>query len=644
MRRFWLLLPLLLLTTVHTLAQSRRDSVDTHEWAAKVTGEEGQLQPRFLPKGDSISLAYQRASRWYNKFRIGLGTGYDGQYNKNQTSYSIPINVMLAYQLSPVHALQGKLSYAELHRKQGRDVRSAALELDYFFNFTNYTRGSSINRLLTFSGFVGIGGRITSNRGVKERSPYGVIGGEITLYTGNNVSMSFQPYVGVIRDQPYLYREQNTTFYEIMYGVNANLQLDFMRPRFYGRKNVTSRFFIEASQGVTLPLNANEPTSVGSAYTFSFGYWPSRIMGFRLGAHAQDYFWDKRTTAAQMKYGQQLHAEHTARQRASFVGGRLEVLLSPFSASAKWRQNKYFDWNVSGGMEVGKFGQAGGGLLIRYTGATMGTQVLFKVPKTDNAMLFIEPRYTWLFYNIPYSNTYNKRRYKEHFTMISAGVRLSRDIHGKSVGDSTFVNDKYHEPGHFFGSLSWGDMRIITRGETYTGNHKLNNSIVGSFGRDFCPWATALLQVDYSQKHTVSQHGYDVTAAGVAKHYNGMWNINYHSLSVRLLYQLRLNNLIGYHHTRQRFQLSLLTGPVYCVNLKGKINLAKGEMAGGLNPQFTGRVRGSHSTFAWAGGLQARYYVTDNWSVFVEPMGQVNVQKSFDRLYVYDNIGLTYSF
>lgn len=652
MKRLGLILIILLLTLTDasTMAQSKRDSIDTHEWAAKVTGEEGQLQPRYLPKGDSTAQAYNKSVRWYNRFRVGLGTGYNGQTNKSQSSYSIPINATLAYQFSPVHALQGKLSYAELHRKNGRDVRSAAMELDYFLNFTNYTRGYSVRRVATFSGFIGIGGRMSGNNGNREKSPYGLVGADVTLSLGNNIGLSLQPYLGVIRDQPYLYKKQNTTLYEFMYGVNANLLLDFMPKRFTGRNMSASTFFVEASQGVTLPLNSAQgisqaSTSVGSAYSFAFGYWPTRIVGLRLGAHMQDYFCSTQTTGPIIISGQQVHPKYTTRQRGVFVGGRLELLLSPFSVSEKWRNNKYFDVNLSGGMELGKFGEAGQGLLIRYLGATMGTQVLFKLPKTDNAMLYVEPRYTWMFYNVPYSNTSNKKGYKEHFAMISAGVRLNRDIRGKQeTKDSTQVAEKYKTPSRFFGSVAWGDMRVVTRSETYSGSHKINNSVVGSFGREFNAWATALLQIDYAQKHTASMQPYDVTVAGALKRYNGMWNINYHSLSIRLLYQLRLNNLIGYHQTRQRFQLSVLTGPVFNANIKGKRELAKGEMIGGNNPQLVSHVVGTRGTMAWAGALQARYYVKDNWSIFLEPMGQVNFRKSFERFYIYDHIGLTYSF
>ena len=657
MKQFGLILTSiwLILAAGTATAQEQRDSIDTHEWAAKVTGEQGQLQPRYLPKGDSTAQAYIKDTKWYNRFRVGLGTGYNGQTNKRQTSYSVPVNATLAYQFSPVHTLQGKLSYAELHREKGHNVRSAAMELDYFVNFTNYTRGFSTNRLLTFSGFIGIGGRMSSNNGIKEKSPYGVVGADLTLNMGNNVGLSLQPYIGVIRDQPYLYKQQNTTWYEFMYGVNANLVLDFMPRRFAGRKLSASTFFVEASQGVTLPLNdpyniaqgsaINGSTSVGSAYNFAFGYWPTRILGVRLGAHVQDYFWNGHTSGKVVVSGQQVHADHTTRQRGAFIGGRLELLLSPFSASKKWSQNKYLDWNVSGGMEMGKFGQAGQGLLIRYLGATMGTQILFKLPKTDNAMLFVEPRYTWMFYNVPYTNTANKRGYKEHFATISAGVRLNRDIRGKhEPADTANTGKRHHEPARFFTSLAWGDMRNITRDETYSGSHRLNNSIVATFGRDFCPWATVLVQLDYAQKHTVSQQGYDVSVGSVIKHYQGMWNINYHNLATRLMYQLRLNNLMGYHRTRQRFQLNLLTGPVFNANIKGKRKLAKGEMAGGSDPHLTSHIKGTRGTFAWAAALQARYNVTDNWAVYIEPMGQIHFRKSFDRLYIYDHIGVTYSF
>lgn len=661
MRLFGLILTILLtLTSVPMRAQSERDSIDTHEWAAKVTGEEGQLQPRYLPKGDSTAQSYIKGLHWYNRFRVGLGTAYAGQHNKEQNSYSIPVNATLAYQFSPVHALQGKLSYAELHRKSGPTLRSASMELDYFVNFTNYSRGFSVKRIATFSGFIGIGGRLNTNTdiGVREKSPYGVLGADVTINLGNNVGISLQPYLGVIRDQPYLYKKKNNTFYEFMYGINANVQLDFMPKRFEGRDLTASTFFVEASQGVTLPLNssqglANDKTlnksatvSVGSAYTFAFGYWPTKIVGMRLAMHAQDYFCNSTEVPAKIVSGQQVNAPYTTRERGSFVGGRLEMLFAPFNVSEKWRNNKHFDINLSGGMEMGKFGEAGQGLLIRYLGATMGAQVLYKLPKTDNAMLFVEPRYTWMFYNVPYSNANKKKGYKEHFAMISAGVRLSRDIRGKhETTDSTQVaKEKYKEPGRFFSSIAWGDMRTFSRSITYSGKHKFNNSVVGTFGRTFNSWVTTLLQIDYAQKHTASYQPYDVTVGTGIKRYSGMWDINYHSLSIRLMYQLRLNNLMGYHHTRQRFQLSVLTGPVFCANIKGKRQLSKGEMPGGTNPHLVNHITGTRGSMSWAGALQARYFIKDNWSIFVEPMGQFNTGKYFERIYIYDHIGATYSF
>ena len=651
MKRFGLILTILLtLMNVPTKAQSQRDSIDTHEWAAKVTGEDGQLQPRFLPQGDSTAQAYMKNVKWYNRFRVGLGTGFNGQTNKSQTSYSIPLNATLAYQFSPVHSLQGKLSYAELHRKGDNNVRSASMEMDYFMNITNYSRGFSVQRIATFSLFAGIGGRLSGLGVRRERSPYGLVGADVTLSLGNNIGLSLQPYLGVIKDQAYLYKTGNNTWYEFMYGLNTTLQLDFMPKRFEGRNLNASTFFIEASQGVTLPLNSPKSLSKatpssGSAYSFAFGYWPTRIVGVRLAAHLQDYYCSSQKTKPVYTFGQQTHGTYTTRNRGGFIGGRLEMLTAPFSVSKKWQQNKYFDVNLSGGMELGRFGEAGQGLFIRYLGATMGIQALFKIPKTDNAMLFVEPRFSWMFYNIPYSNTYGKEQYKEHFATISAGVRLNRDIRGKNATtDSTKVDEKNKIPSRFFTSIAWGDNRILSRSESYSGSHKMNNSIVGSFGRDFNTWATALLQIDYAQKHTYSQLNYDVNVAGTKKNYRAMWDVNYHNLSIRLLYQLRLNNLMGYHNTRQRFQINLLTGPVFTANIKGKCKLSKGEMAGGDDPRVTSHVTGTRGSMAWAGALQARYYIKDNWSIFIEPLGQVQFRKGYERLYVYDHIGATFSF
>lgn len=646
MRLFGLIITILALTSTVVAAQEQRDSIDTHEWAAKVTGEEGQLQPRYLPKGDSTAQAYVKATRWYNCFRIGLGTGYAGQYNKDKiVPHRIPAYAMLAYQFSPVHTLQGKLSYVELQREKGYDVRSASMELDYFVNFTNYTRGFKTNRLATFSAFVGIGGRMSSNNGVKERSPFGVLGVDVTFALGNNIGLSLQPYIGTIRDQPYLYRKQNTTFYEIMYGMNANLQFDFMRRRFTGKNLSAQTFFVEASGGLTMPVANHESTSLGSAYSFAFGYWPNRVLGMRLTAHAQDYFWKRYTAGNVVIAGQQVHGKYTTRSRGGFAGGRLEMLLAPLGSSVKLRDNKYVDWNIAAGLEYGKLGKADNTLLIRYRGATMSTQVLFKLPKMDNVMLFVEPRYSWIFYRVPYSNTYNKKRYKERFAMVSAGMRLSRDIRGRQSKDTADVVGRYSEPAKFFTSIAWGDMRVITRRESYSGeNYKLNNSFVASFGRDFCPWATALLQFDYAQRHTTSQQYYNVIAADVVKRYRGMWDINYHSLSVRLMYQLRLNNLLGYHHSYQRFLLSVMTGPAFNASIRGGSKLAKGEMVGGSDPHLTQLSDKSRGTMAWAAGLQARFLIKDNWSVYIEPMLQIPFRHSFNRLYFYDHFGATYSF
>lgn len=645
MKRLGLILTILLtLINVPTRAQSQRDSIDTHEWAAKVSGEQGQLQSRYLPKGDSTAQDYVRKTHWYNRFRVGLGTGYNGQYNKNEISYSVPINATLAYQISPVHALQGKLSYAELQRENKREIRSASAELDYFLNFTNYTRGFNTNRVATFSGFIGMGGRLSSNEGIRQKSPYGVVGCDVTLALGNNISLAIQPYVGVIRNQPYLYPEQNNTFYEIMYGVNANLQLDFMRRRFTGRKLTSSTFFLETAQGLTIPTGNRESTSIGSAYTFAFGYWPNRILGMRLAAYAQDYYWQRSTTGPVVINGQQVHTNYTTRQRGFLLGGRLEMILAPFNTFAKWRNNKYVDLNIAAGMEYGKFGKAGYGLLIQNLGATMSTQILFKLPKTNNAMLFIEPRYSWIFYNIPYYNTSNKQHNKEGFAILSAGMRISRDIPNKQTNDTTNVYEKSAEPAKFFASIAWGDMRVLTRHETYVGKHLFNNSILASFGRDFCPWATAVLQIDYTHSHTASQQPYSVTVAGAVKNYNGMWNLNYHDLSVRLLYQLRLNNFIGYRNSRQRIQLFATTGPVFYAKIKGRRELAKGEMAGGFNPKLTNHIPGTRGTMSWAAGLQARIHVKNNWSIYIEPIAQLQFRSISNRVYLYDHIGVNYSF
>lgn len=621
--------------------RTKKDTIDTSEWAAKVTGEEGQLQPRYIPAGDTDFLD---STHYYNRFALAAGAGYLGQYNKKFKTFAIPVTASLTYNFTPIHALRGRLSYAKLHRRHAYDVKSASMELHYLVNLTNYVRGYSPTRLLTFSLYGGLGGRLTAHDNERTKSPFLLLGGQVDLSLGNNVGLSLQPYVGAIRDEYFLHKESSSSFYQFMYGFNANVQFDFQRRRFQTHRLDSSAIYVETSLGATFPRTGQASTGLGNAYALSIGYWPNRILGVKASIIGIDYVWNKQKTEKVLIAMQQVHGTYTTRNYAGIGGGRVEVMLDPFNFSQKWRENRFFDVDFSIGPEYGRFAKSGESLVTRYWAATVAAQVLYKVPKAPNAMIFLEPRYSWMFYKIPYANTDNELRKKERLFLLSAGVRISRDMPVPKYAEE----DYYHgDTARNFARLSWGGMRIIQRYTTISGSYKLNNSIQASAGRDFNAWATAALQFDYSLYCTSSIQSYRVNIGSTPKSYQGLWDINYHLITLRAMYGLPINSLLGYHrHERaQRLRLNLLTGPAYTWKVRGGNRLSKGEMAGGDNPTLSSLPKRKHSNFGWALAIQARMSIKSNWGIVLEPMGEYHFGNgSVERLFLYNHIGAIYTF
>lgn len=315
--------------------------------------------------------------------------------------------------------------------------------LDYLFNLSNYFAGYRSSRHLNVSAVFGLGMSHSQNRHSKESATAGDVhaGLQLKFYTGPHASFAIEPYAGIAGDQVDVSGNRNWRKYDFFYGMYVSY-IYYLRNNLspeIRRKYISPRYrrgdgdgieppswwkpwFVEYCQGVA--FNNSSSLSVmssrGSSYSLAIGRWLSPTIGLRGSLFMRSTYWHQEYSNAIQHDGAMAATDYPA----NYAGGRLDMLVNPwgFSRHFRWSQ-PLTGWLVLG-VEKGKLKktQTGTPFCNWVQGLSAGLHVAGRL--TDNLQLFLEPRYTWTHYHIPYNNVDWYKRYIDRGFSIEAGVSV----------------------------------------------------------------------------------------------------------------------------------------------------------------------------------------------------------------------------
>lgn len=463
--------------------------------------------------------------------------------------------------------------------------------LDYLYSISNYFGGYNPARRMEVQAIFGLGlqyGR-ASHFQRSSVSPEFHLGAQFKFFTGPQGYLAVEPYLGVGSDQMDVSSNNNWRGYDIFYGANLSVvyylrnnlspeaRWRFMRQRSQANyltadsvaQSWRMPFFLEVSNGIHL-ANLSDlglMKSMGSDWRIAVGKWISPALGLRLSAFSRSALWRKEEVAATSSWPALSRDQHSL-----YSGGAVDLLLNPMGLSKNYLWNRPFSFFVPLGVEYGqlqKF-QTGGKLSCRALGLTAGVHLGYTL--SEDLQAFIEPKYEWLQYRIPYSNVDWYKRFSENGWSIAVGVSVM--MRGKRY--------RQEENADFFGRHLqpltvglWGGMNFVQAESPYLEGTSLMNMNYGGY-----------VECHFSHVHGIraaferlSHHADAVTtyldvtydaASGVeaAVVRQGLWKHNWTLNLLSLGYQMDLTAALSGVQARRPFTLSAFIGPAAAFGIK----------------------------------------------------------------------------
>lgn len=516
--------------------------------------------------------------------------------------------------------------------------------LDYLFSMSDYFNGYDPSRWFNASALLGTGLQYAraSHSGITSTSPELHIGAQFRFFTGPQGYLAIEPYVGIGGDQMDLSANSNWKSYDVFYGIRFNYiyyihnnlspegRLRFMKRRrnanYLTADSIAQSWrmpwFIEIANGSYLnnSTNLNSSKSLGSEWTIGIGKWLSPALGFRLSAFSCSSTWRQETELASKS---PFHPSYIRNYHSIYAGGRLDALFNPFALTRNYLWNQPFCGYLLFGVEFGQLTkyQSSKNLSAHSQGFTGG--IHFAARLSQDLQFFIEPRYRFLQYRIPYSNVDWYQRFSEKGININLGftIMMRKQKFRKIENPDYFTR---HVKQLTFGVMG-GFPLFQTKSPVYEGTHSFHCNFGGYTEFHFNHiHAIRISYEQFSKQYSSISSYYDLVwdesiqkNVGVLK--NGLWN---HAPSFHLLnlsYELNLTSVMSGFIPHRSFDLECFFGPTINFAAKDPSSLNDGEQLEQghsvilENPELNKNRFGAHL------GFKLRGKVTKHFSIFVSP-------------------------
>lgn len=599
------------------------DDDDVEVTPIRFSPEDVQLQTRYRPReNDSLF-----PSKFWKRLYLGVGGGVMALSDNVGSVGNVNFSGYVGYRFNPIHSLRlhGNMTIYK-YDNGSKSTWSVGAGVDYLANLTNFAWGYNRSRLVDISTVMG-GGIRYSRVGLPSRlSPYAYAGIHADMYLSSNFTFFVEPYVGIQRRMPTLFGRPNWEYWDLMYGVNAGLQLalDKRTDHFAAADSIYRKLFIDSSIGIAVPKTQSDIMHrSGVGYQAALGMWINPILGLRFGAQAQTFYWSSNMADL---YGVSVRTSNAQ----AMVSGRAELLLNPLNFFRRWRNTRGghdFDMNVSLGGDVGinvrsdDTNVAGGSYRGRYYGFTGALQAMYRIA-APGTYIFLEPRYVAAMYNVPYNKVNGGGSTTDHVLALNVGTRLYM------TGSSNAEQKDKEFTRHWWAGADMGGVKWQRTVHRTTGGLGINPAVSLSLGYDWTRFVTLRGQWSYQRLYdTRDSHYYGYDSNGKRRSGRGLWNSAYDIMDFRLAYMLNLNNLFQEYSNRRGFNLWLSAGPAisYVFNESDAwVNGQENELPSLDFQKLTDERDGKISPALYA-SVMAAFRVAPQYEITVEAMGQYNI-------------------
>ncbi|MEE0984518.1 MAG: hypothetical protein UH687_02585 [Bacteroidaceae bacterium] len=576
-----------------------------------------RLQKRYRPlENDSLF-----PKQWWRRFYFGIGGGIQGLTDNIGMVSNASANAYLGYHLTPIHSLRLSGSYIKYNfNGNNKSAKSLGVGIDYLVNLSNFAWGYDPSRVFEVSTVVGIGARYSRAALPSKINPYAHIGLNADVYISKYASLFFEPYIGAQRQMSTVLNNPSREKWNLMYGFSTGLQvsLENRTDYFSEADSIYKKIFLDTSIGVVSSGRSGGILNrLGVGYQAALGLWINPMIGLRVGAHGESFYW---TSRIRNKNNVPVRYSHNH----VLVGGRAELMLDPLNFSKKWREapeGHDFDLNLLLGGELGwelKNGLYGESIRrshAYYYGITSALQALYRIDK--GTYIYIEPRYQAIYYNDKKSEGWSP---SDHIASINVGSRVYL------TKPFSFRRPQGAYIPHWWVAIDAGALKYYNAPRVTKGGIGLNPTIGFAAGYDLSPWASFRAQLAYQRLYNVYTARYSGYAGSQKRYGEGLWESSYDAMDLRLSYMLNLNNLLQGYDAERRFNLWWTVGPslTYIFNqsdtwIEGQKNVLPDLKHIELSNSREGKISPGINT-----SIMAALRVAPQYDVTVEAMGQYN--------------------
>ena len=576
-----------------------------------------RLQKRYRPlENDSLF-----PKQWWRRFYFGIGGGIQGLTDNIGMVSNASANAYLGYHLTPIHSLRLSGSYIKYNfNGNSKSAKSLGVGIDYLVNLSNFAWGYDPSRVFEVSTVVGIGARYSRAALPSKINPYAHIGLNADVYISKYASLFFEPYIGAQRQMSTVLNNPSREKWNLMYGFSTGLQvsLENRTDYFSEADSIYKKIFLDTSIGVVSSGRSGGILNrLGVGYQAALGLWINPMIGLRVGAHGESFYW---TSRIRNKNNVPVRYSHNQ----VLVGGRAELMLDPLNFSKKWREapeGHDFDLNLLLGGELGwelKNGLYGESIRrshAYYYGITSALQALYRIDK--GTYIYIEPRYQAIYYNDKKSEGWSP---SDHIASINVGSRVYL------TKPFSFKRPQGAYIPHWWVAIDAGALKYYNAPRVTKSGLGLNPTIGFAAGYDLSPWASFRAQLAYQRLYNVHTARYSGYAGSQKRYGEGLWESSYDAMDLRLSYMLNLNNLLQGYDAGRRFNLWWTVGPSlsYIFNqsdtwVEGQKNVLPDLKHIELSNSREGKISPGINT-----SIMAALRVAPQYDVTVEAMGQYN--------------------
>lgn len=589
------------------------------------------LERRYRRQGELFT------KKWYDHLFLEAGAGVQETVPASDDYEILPMTVVhvgLGKQFNAMHTLRLSMSGAVGYQKEKyhRFMR-VGVDADWIYSFSSYYGGYNPMRALDISTVLGAGLHYTSRaRQAGEKiASEAHVGVQLKFYTGPHAYLVLEPQVGIASDNIDQSGKHNWRKMDFFYGANINfvyfLQNNLspeQKRRFMAEhpgETTPSQWrmpwFLELAGGInTLGTGALSPAhTIGNSTTASLGLWLSPVVGLRGSGSFTTTAFDKETTTTTSSEKEYINYFHNFNTDI-----KVEALINPFGFS------KTFSWESPFGVYI----VAGGGvgllqknqskmLRCKDLSYSVGLKLWARVER--DIQLFIEPRYTYYDYKVPYNNVSWSKHCHDDGYGVNVGVALNTRQRKYRYGYALLADDDRKNGIWFNVGLALGtNMKPTKKGYEGSGfGFNVQASAESHFGR----LSAARLSFDYmSMTGNSLETTTDITTlengTTQRKSCRAMWNRRYHLGLLSLNYMLNASNFFAGVDNR-RFEIEVFGGPTMMFRIGDSQNLHSNEVVPEGHTYEPRKANLLKSVYGANGGLRLRCNITEKIAATLTP-------------------------